>query len=251
MRTRTLTAATTLATVFSSAVLAAVPAAADSRVEVPVSSFTDTVADGVHQRLFLSDGYGSDNIVVTDFAGKTVGKVPGLRDVTDLVLSTDSATLYAAVRGADKIVAVDTATLEVTAEYPTGDGSEPFQVATGEGGRIWFSFGDQWDSGLGLIDTTDPAAPVVTKYDDEQAGHNFATPPLLRTDPKAPGRLVALDHGISSGPVVVYDTTGAAPRSASRRTRAASSTTPTSPRTARTSSSPVPAAGWPSTGCPT
>ncbi|MGW1762862.1 Ig-like domain repeat protein [Streptomyces sp. NPDC002073] len=211
MRTRTLTAATTLATVFSSAVLAAVPAAADSRVEVPVSSFTDTVADGVHQRLFLSDGYGSDNIVVTDFAGKTVGKVPGLRDVTDLVLSTDSATLYAAVRGANKIVAVDTATLEVTAEYPTGDGSEPFQVATGEGGRIWFSFGDQWDSGLGLIDTTDPVAPVVTKYDDEQAGHNFATPPLLRTDPKAPGRLVALDHGISSGPVVVYDTTGAAP----------------------------------------
>ncbi|MFJ5548318.1 Ig-like domain repeat protein [Streptomyces sp. NPDC093225] len=210
MRTRTFTAAVTLAAVFGSAVLAAGPAVADSRADVPVSGFSDTVVDGVHHRLFLGDKSG-DGILVTDYAGRTVGTVTGLRGVSDLALSADSATLYAAVRYADKVVAVDTATLEVTASYPTGAGSEPSQVAAGENGRIWFSFGDQWSSGLGSIDPSGPDGPVTTTYDDQQAGHDFATPPLLRTDPKAPGKLVALDHGISSGPVVVYDTTGAAP----------------------------------------
>ncbi|MEV7420281.1 Ig-like domain repeat protein [Streptomyces sp. NPDC089919] len=210
MRTRTFTAATALGAVLGSAVLAAGPAAADSHTEIPVSRASDVVADGVHHRVFVSAG-GGQSIVVTDFAGKVVGSVPDLPYVSDLALSRDSATLYAAVRGADKIVAVDTATLKVTASYPTGERSEPSQVAVGEQGRVWFSFGDQWDAGLGSIDPAGQDAPVITKYSDEQAGRNFAGPPLLRTDPKAPGRLVALDHGISSGPMMVYDTTGTAP----------------------------------------
>ncbi|WP_324790215.1 Ig-like domain repeat protein [Streptomyces sp. H51] len=205
MRLRTLPAAAALAALFGSVVLAA-PASADSSTSIPVSLADDTVVDGVHQRVFISDSY-DNQIVVTDFTGTVVTKFTGLPQVLDLELSPDSGTLYAAVPGADKIVALDTEQLTQAAEYPTGDKTAPSRIAYADG-RLWFGYGDQWDSGLGEVDLT-AQQPTVTL--DLAAGHDFSSPPELYADPDNPGTLLALDAHISSGPIVVYDISSGTP----------------------------------------
>lgn len=200
VRLRTLPTATALAVLFSSAALTAVPAHADSSRPVAVQDTDDMVVDGVHQRVFLADR-SAGQVLVTDYTGRTVATLTGLPQVRDLDLSPDSGTLYAAVQGADRIVAYDTATLTRTAEYPTGDKTEPSRVAYADG-KLWFGYGDQWDSGLGVVDPT-TETPTVTL--DLAAGHDFAGPPKLYADPDNPGTLLALDAGISSGPIIVYD----------------------------------------------
>ncbi|NWF27865.1 Ig-like domain repeat protein [Streptomyces sp. PKU-EA00015] len=206
MRMRTLPAATALAVLFSSVALVATPAYADTTRPIAVSDADDTVVDGVHQRLYFSDRY-QNKIVVTDYTGTVVTTLTGLPQVRDLELSPDSGTLYAAVHGADKIVAFDTATLTQTAEYPTGDRTIPSRLALA-GGKLWFGYGDQWDSGLGAVDLT-AETPTVTL--DLAAGHDWASPPMLYADPDNAGTLLALDGGISSAPIVVYDISSGTP----------------------------------------
>lgn len=206
VRRRTLTTATALAVLLSSAALAATPAVAVTVRSVAVDEPYDTVVDGVHQRIYISDRY-LNQIVVTDTTGRVLTKLTGLPQVLDLELSPDSGTLYAALYGADKIVAFDTATLTQTAEYPTGDKTTPSRLAYADG-RLWFGYGDQWDSGLGVLDLT-AETPTVTL--DLAGAHDFASPPKLYADPDNPGTLLALDAGISSGPIVVYDVSTATP----------------------------------------
>ncbi|GGM06283.1 hypothetical protein GCM10010129_57430 [Streptomyces fumigatiscleroticus] len=206
MRKHLLPTATALAAVFASVVLTTAPASADSARPIAVSSASDTVFDGVHQRLYFSDR-DQDRIVVTDRTGKVTATLTGLPQVRDLELSPDAGTLYAAVPGADRIVAFDTATLTRTAEYPTGDKTVPSRLAYADG-RLWFGYGDQWDSGLGVIDLT---AQTPTVRLDLAAGHDFASPPRLYADPDNPGTLLALDAGISSGPIIVYDISSGTP----------------------------------------
>ncbi|MFE7839038.1 Ig-like domain repeat protein [Streptomyces sp. NPDC057474] len=207
MRIRTLPAATALAVLFSSAALSVAPAAfADTRTPIAVSEAADTVVDGVHQRVFFSDS-SRNQIVVTDYTGKVVTVFTGLSQVKDLDLSPDSGTLYAAVPGADRIVAFDTAQLTQDAEYPTGENTVPAELAYAEG-RVWFGYGEQWDSGLGAIDLT-AEAPTVTL--NLAAGHDWAGQPMLFADPDNPGTLVAIDGHISSAPIVVYDISSGTP----------------------------------------
>ncbi|MFE1959633.1 YncE family protein [Streptomyces sp. NPDC059479] len=207
MRMRTLPAATALAVLFSSAaVLTAAPASADTTRPVAVAQADDTVVDGVHQRLYFSDR-SQNKIVVTDYTGKVVATLTGLPQVRDLELSPDSGTLYAALHGADKIVAFDTTTLTPTAEYPTGDGTIPSRLAYADG-KLWFGYGDQWDSGLGAVDLT-AETPTVTL--DLAAGHDWSGPPMLYADADNPGTLLALDDHISSAPIVVYDISSGTP----------------------------------------
>src|SRR5262245_59068407 len=106
---RTVTAATALAVLFSSAALAATPAFADTSAILPVKSVGDVVVDGVHQRVFISDP-SNGKIVVTDYAGHVIKQVTSLSGVTDLELSADSSTVYAAVADSGAIVALDSAT---------------------------------------------------------------------------------------------------------------------------------------------
>ncbi|MBL1083144.1 Ig-like domain repeat protein [Streptomyces actinomycinicus] len=206
MRKRSLIAATTLAALIGSTALA-VPSFADTDRPIPLSDAGDTVVDGVHQHIFLADRY-NNRIVVTDAAGNYTGTtITGLPQVRDLELSPDGNTLYAALYGADKIVAIDTATLEQTAEYPTGAGTIPSSVVYADG-KLWFGYGDQWESGLGVVDLT-AETPKVTL--DLAAGHDFASPPKLYADADNPGTLLALDAGVSSGPIIVYDVSSGTP----------------------------------------
>ncbi|MDN3023582.1 WD40 repeat domain-containing protein [Streptomyces sp. S.PB5] len=204
---RSLAAATTLAVLFSSAALTATPAFADS--VKPLTAIEDaavTVVDGTHQRVFISDA-STNRIAVTDDAGSLIGTLTGLPQVLGLALSPDDSTLYAAVHGADKIVAYDTATLAQTAEYATGTGTTPSSLAHADG-KLWFGYGDQWDSDLGVVDLS-AETPTVTL--GLAVGHDFASPPALYADSDNPGMLLALDTNISSGPMVVYDISSGTP----------------------------------------
>ncbi|WP_335940328.1 Ig-like domain repeat protein [Streptomyces sp. PTD5-9] len=206
MRIRALPAAIALAVLCSSAVLTAAPASADSTRPVAISDVEDTVVDGLHQRLYFSDRY-ANKIVVTDHTGRVVTAITGLAGVRDLELSPDSGTLYAAVQDADRIVAIDTATLTRTAEYPTGEKTRPSRLAYADG-RLWFGYGEQWAAGLGSVDVT-AETPAVTL--DLAAGHRFSGPPDLYASPNNPGTLLALDPHISSAPIVVYDISSGTP----------------------------------------
>ncbi|WP_435969231.1 Ig-like domain repeat protein [Streptomyces sp. Qhu_M48] len=209
VRKRALSAATSFAVLLGSAALvagSAAPAAADSVVPLNVGTVGDMVVDGVHQRLYFSDTYNS-RVVVTDFAGRFVKAIPDLAYVRDLDLSADSGTVYAALENADKLVAIDTAQLAVTAEYPTGQGTKPSTVAAVDG-RLWFGYGQNWDSELGSVDLTTAVPTVALAL---TTGADWSSPPTLRTDPAAPDTLVAADGAISSGPIVVYDTGSGTP----------------------------------------
>ncbi|MFJ4691067.1 YncE family protein [Streptomyces sp. NPDC088766] len=197
MRTRTLSTATALAVVLSSAVLAvgtAGTAVADSARTLPVKSVGDIVVDGAHQRVYVSDPTGG-KIVVTDYAGAVKATLTGLPGVTGLALSADSGQVYAAVTNGDRIVSVDTATYSATASYPVGAAPGDLEVVDG---RIWFAHGT--DFGSLDVSGTEPVVRLAERGDVDFHG---AFGMFLAADPAVPGVLVAGNGGT----LAVYDVT--------------------------------------------
>ncbi|WP_328544479.1 Ig-like domain repeat protein [Streptomyces europaeiscabiei] len=193
---RTLPAATALAVLFSSAALAVAPtASADSTKILPVASSADIVVDGVHQRVFVSDPT-NGKIVVTDYYGIVRKQFTNLPGVQGLELSADSGTLYAAVRDADAIVAIDTATETESARYPVGDAPVGVAVA---GGKVWFGYGASAAGNLGSLDLSGEE-PVVTL--DQDTTHLWHNAPILDAAPGSTA-LVAGEPGGSK--LAVYD----------------------------------------------
>ncbi|MGC0330698.1 hypothetical protein RKD23_003688 [Streptomyces sp. SAI-170] len=202
MHRRTLTTATTLAVLFSSAMLAAVPASADSTIALPVRSTGDIVVDGVHKRVFVSDPV-NGKIVVTDYAGTVVKQVGNLPGVTGLELSADSGTLYAAVKDADAVVAVDTVTGTESGRWPVGDA--PLSVAVA-GGKVWFGYGAAGAGNIGSLDLSGEQ-PVLTLDQDPWSGA-----PLVDA---APGSDTVVAGRPDDQKLVAYDvSTGTATRTA-------------------------------------
>ncbi|MGW7385251.1 YncE family protein [Streptomyces sp. NPDC054794] len=159
MRKRTLTAATTLAVLISSAALTATPAFADTTTALPIKSVGDVVVDGEHQRVFISD---PDNgkIVVTDYAGQVVKQLTSLKGVTDLELSADSDTVYAAVSagGPPSLVSIATAS---TTEVGHIDLPYSPKYLAEAGGKLWFGYAPGADQGgIGSIDLAAPGQPA-------------------------------------------------------------------------------------------
>ncbi|GCB51701.1 YncE family protein [Streptomyces sp. NL15-2K] len=196
MRRRSISTATALAVVLSSAALAvgtAGPAGADSAKILPVKSVGDIVVDGAHQRVYVSDPTGG-KIVVTDYAGAVKATLTGLAGVTGLALSADSGQVYAAVKNSDRIVSVETRTYTQTASYPLAGADAPADVEVVDG-RIWFGYG----SNLGSLDVSG-AEPVV-RLDQEGDVDFFSGSMFLGADPAVPGVLVAG----AGGRLAVYD----------------------------------------------
>ncbi|MEU7720201.1 Ig-like domain repeat protein [Streptomyces tibetensis] len=208
-----LTTATTLAVLLGSVTLAAAgagPATADSSALLPLKSSGDIVVDGVHHRVFISDPT-AGQVVVTDYAGTVTGTVGSLPGVRGLELSPDSGTLYAAVRDADAVVAIDTATATESRRYATGAGGGPSYVALA-GGRLWFSYGAGGNGNIGSLDPS-AADPGVTLGQD--TGRTFYDAPILDASAGAPGTLVAGAPGQSPVELAVYDvSSGTASRTA-------------------------------------
>ncbi|WP_317447909.1 Ig-like domain repeat protein [Streptomyces collinus] len=193
---RTVTTATALAVLLSSAALAAAPAFADTSKVLPVHTTGDVVADGAHQKVFVSDPY-NGKIVVTDYSGTVVKQLPSLPGVTGLELSADSNTLYAAVPKSGAIVAFDTVTGSQTARWSVG--SAPTYLTVMDG-RLWFGYGDAQSGGnIGSIDLTDPEHKVSLGLDTQTSW--FCAPML----DGAQGVLVAGMPEQSPSEMAVYD----------------------------------------------
>ncbi|GAA4888462.1 hypothetical protein GCM10023237_02190 [Streptomyces coeruleoprunus] len=182
--------------------LGAPPAAADSSTELPVASHTDIVVDAAHQRVFISDAV-SGSVVVTDYDGTLVQHITSEPGASGLVLSPDSSTLYVALRTADAISAIDTATLRETARYATGPGTAPTYPAVA-GGKIWFGYGTEAQGNIGWLDVSGPQ-PVVAL---DRVGRTWYSAPMLATSPGAPGRLVAGEVSTNPSQLAVYDVAG-------------------------------------------
>ncbi|CAL2055650.1 Ig-like domain repeat protein [Streptomyces murinus] len=201
MRMRTLTAATTLAVLFSSVALAATPALADTATALPVKQVGDVVVDGLHQQVFISDP-GNGKIVVTDYSGKVLKQLTSLPGVTGLELSPDSGTLYAAVKGADQIAVIDTATDTPNTPYTVG--GQPVSVAVA-GGRLWFGYGASGSGDIGSVDLASEQHEVTLDQ-----GSGWYAGPFLDAAPGS-DTLVAGESGDSSGTVVSYDVSTGTP----------------------------------------
>ncbi|MEU2772724.1 Ig-like domain repeat protein [Streptomyces sp. NPDC007162] len=208
MRMRTVTAATTLAVLFSSAALAATPAYADTSALLPVKSVGDIVVDGAHQQVFISDPT-NGKIVVTDYSGNVLKQLTtGLSGVHGLELSADSGTLYAAVQDMDAIAVIDTATDTETTRYPVAD--KPLSVALA-GGKLWFGYGGDTAGNIGSVDLT--GDHTVTLDQD----HSWYQAPLVDA---APGSDVLVAGAVDQSPVELasYDvSSGTATKLASTR----------------------------------
>ncbi|MER7837340.1 Ig-like domain repeat protein [Streptomyces sp. NPDC096040] len=196
MRTRTVTAATTLAVLFSSAALAATtPAFADTSGLLPIRSTGDIVVDGAHQQVFVSDP-SNGKIVVTDYSGNVLKQLTtNLSGVTGLELSADSATLYAAVRDMDAVAVIDTATDTETTRYTVGDKPRSIALAAG---KLWFGYGGDVEGNIGSVDLT--GDHQVTLGQD----NSWYSAPVLDA---APGTdiLVAGDADSSPASLTSYD----------------------------------------------
>ncbi|MFJ1594324.1 Ig-like domain repeat protein [Kitasatospora albolonga] len=208
MRMRRISTATAFAVLFSSVVLVggtASPAAADSSRILPATSVGDIVTDGLHQRVFVSDP-ASGKVVATDYSGKVVATFAALPGVRGLELSPDSTTLYAAVPGADAIVAIDTATLKESARYDIGADTRPTHPALA-GGKLWFGYGGYGSATGGNIGSLDLSGeePVVTLDQVPDPDGFWLTAPILASTPGAPTTLAAGSGEQITTRVAVYD----------------------------------------------
>ncbi|MFD4228572.1 YncE family protein [Streptomyces sp. NPDC058545] len=208
MRTRSISTATALAVLFSSAVLSVAAAGSASAASAVVTSPGGIVADGALKRVFVGDS-STGKILAADYSGALVDSVSGISGVSDLAVSDDGATLYAAAGGSHEIVALDAATLDIKARYAVATDTGPRHVAFA-GGKAWFSYGDQWSGNLGSVD---PAVDPVSGTDavalgQLPAGAMIHDPALLDTDPSAPGLLAVGQTGISTDSMAVVDVSG-------------------------------------------
>ncbi|GLY07891.1 MULTISPECIES: hypothetical protein [Actinoplanes] len=180
----------------TTAVLTGPALAASTVTTLPFTAPADVVATA--GRVFVSGGRTATQIAVTDAAGVVTGSLDNLPGPTDLQLSLDRRTLFAALPSANAIVAFDTGTLRETARYTTGPCPETLAVT---GRHLWFGYGcGQWDSDLGRVDLRGSAGTVTL----ELAGQKFFTPPLLATARANPGILLVSDYGLSPARLWAY-----------------------------------------------
>jgi hypothetical protein len=211
---RSTSAATALAVLFSSAALSVVAAGPASAVTATVGSYGGMVVDGTRERVYLGDD-ATGRIIAADYNGNRVDSVSGINGVFDLALSDDGSTLYATARVSHEIVALDAATLDIKARYPVATGIGPIYVEYA-GGKVWFSYGDQWDGDLGSVDpSVDPASgadPVaLAQIPAEGTGSGMWGQALLDTDPLRPGLLAVGETGDSTGTEAVFDVSSGKP----------------------------------------
>jgi hypothetical protein len=157
---RSTSTATALAVLFSSVALTVVTTGTASAAVATVRAPGGIVADGTLKRVFVGDS-ANGRVVAANYSGTVVDTANGLGPVGDLALSDDGRTLYASLPTRQEIVALDPATLNVKARYsiPTDTGPRYLAFA---GGKLWFSYGDQWDGNLGSIDPTVTEDPDPT-----------------------------------------------------------------------------------------
>ncbi|MEV0740332.1 Ig-like domain repeat protein [Streptomyces sp. NPDC050549] len=209
---RSISTATALAVLFGSAALSVVATSTASAATANVTSPGGLVADGALKRVFVGDS-SAGTVAATDYSGNILASVGGIKGVSDLAVSDDGTTVYAAAQETHEIVAIDAATLDVKARYPVATGEGPRYLAV-SAGKVWFTYGDQWSGNLGSVDpATDPAGgtdPVTLGQMPE--GVSIWDPGFLDTAASRPGVLAIGETGISTDSMAVVDVSGATPQ---------------------------------------
>ncbi|MBX7554112.1 Ig-like domain repeat protein [Streptomyces sp. NPDC004232] len=205
MRRRSISTATALAVVFSSAALSVISAGTASAAPASVYAVGGFVVDGATGRVFVGDAE-TGKVFAADYNGNQVGEADGITDVTDLALSDDGSTLYAAASGSHQIVALDAATLTVKSRYTVPTTTGPTHVAV-SGGKVWFTYGDQWDGNLGSVDPAGAGTVTTGQYTNKLWGQA-----LLDTDPGQPGILAVGETGLSTDSMAVLDVSSGTPQ---------------------------------------
>lgn len=173
-------------------------ASAASAVGLPISSAYQVIADTAHSHLFISQGAGSDTILLTSLSGSPVAT---LADATqNMTLSPDGSTLYADNGGS--VTAINTTTLQRTASYPLPSGDRAAGLAV-QSGRLWVSYQNtdsSLNSRIGAIDLANGSADwnAVT-------GDWVPLAPAIAADPSDAGILVASSLGATPGTVETYN----------------------------------------------
>ncbi|CCH16101.1 YncE family protein [Micromonospora lupini] len=173
-------------------------AAAPTATPLPLKTVADVVSAG--DRVFVSGGRTSTDVVVASSTGAVVGTLSGLPGPTDLLLSADRRTLYVALPSANAIAAFDTGTLVESARYDTGAGECPSSLAL-TGRYLWFGYGcDQWGGNIGQIDLGRQPARLTTRV-VSQDYHDY---PLLAAAGQNRSVLLAGQPSLSPSSVYAY-----------------------------------------------
>ncbi|MEV6115141.1 Ig-like domain repeat protein [Streptomyces sp. NPDC052109] len=212
---RSISTATALAVLFGSAALslgAAGTASAASAAHVTAPG--GLAVDGAVKRVFVGDST-NGTVTAADYSGAVLGSVGGVTGVSDLAVSDDGATVYAAAPEIHEIWAIDANTLDVKARYTVSTNTGPRHVAF-SGGKVWFSYGDQWDGDIGSVDpSVDPASgtdPVtLQQFPTEGTSVGIWGQALLDTDPSQPGILAVGETGLSTDSMAVLDVSSGKP----------------------------------------
>ena len=186
----------------ATAVQAATTDLSESTTTLTLTSYWDMTLDEGHGHVFVSGGPSGTVIQVLDLAGNPVTTInaPG---ASGMALSSDGSTIYAALPSKNQIAAISTSTLQVTATYSTGAGTQPQWVAF-SGGKAWFT--TQTSLTIGEID---PATGTVTS----STARSFYYGDRLFASPVAPGILVDVTNNDSPNTATVYDVSGSTPAS--------------------------------------
>ena len=184
--------------------LAAVPgvsasaAAAPRAVPLPIADAADVVAAG--DRIFVSGGRNSTDVVVTAANGDLVSTLSGLPGPTDLQLSADRQTLYVALPSANAIAAVNTGTLTEFARFDTGAAACPSSLAL-TGRFLWFGYGcGGWDGNIGRLDLGRQPAVLTTGL----ARETYYGAPLMTAPQQNRTVLLVGQPGVSPASVDAY-----------------------------------------------
>ncbi|SCG50475.1 YncE family protein [Micromonospora humi] len=176
----------------------AAAAAAPRAVPLPIADAADVVSAG--DRVFVSGGRNSTDVVVTAANGDVVGTVSNLPGPTDLLLSADRQTLYVALPAANAIAAVNTGTLTEFARFDTGAGACPSSLAL-TGRYLWFGYGcSGWDGNIGRLDLGRQPAALTTGL----ARDGYYGAPLLAAAAQNRGVLLVGQPGLSPASVEAY-----------------------------------------------
>lgn len=171
--------------------------------DLPITAFSDIVADSAHQHLFISSGSGSTSLLVTDDAGNKVTTIP-MAGAAGMTMAR--GWLLVAESDNNDIAVIDPSSLTVLTRVATGANTCPQNVTVAADRYVVFGYtcDGQW-GGVGVIDGQSPSSPpkLITPYSQSTFAY-FAYNPIVAAVPGTT-HVIALARGLYPAGVGIID----------------------------------------------